>query len=126
LQIYKNSTFYHFAIIYLPRIILENFLFIIISLVVILSINYTSKEEALSFFTIYALILLRLIPSINRIKNSIDTLFFRSNSFNLVYEINNRYKCLSNASINNTVEVILNKNLFKINKLNISADKKYL
>ena len=124
LQIYKNSTFYHFAIIYLPRIILENFLFIIISLVVILSINYTSKEEALSFFTIYALILLRLIPSINRIKNSIDTLFFRSNSFNLVYEINNRYKCLSNASINNTVEVILNKNLFKINKLNISADKK--
>lgn len=124
LKIYKNSTFYHLVIIYLPRIILENFLFIVISFVVILSINITNKEEVLSFFTIYALVLLRLLPSLNRIKNSIDTLFFRSNCFNLVYEINNKYKYLSNESDNNTIEVILEKNLFKIKKLNISADKK--
>jgi ABC-type transport system involved in cytochrome bd biosynthesis fused ATPase/permease subunit len=124
LKIYRNSAFYHFNIVYLPRIVLENFLFIIVSLLVILSVNYTSKEAAFSYFTIYGLIFLRIVPAINRIKNSIDTLFFRLNNFNLVYEINERYKLLNVLSIDSSVNVNLKENLFIISDLNISVNKK--
>ena len=124
LKIYRSSVFYHFIINYLPRIILENFLFIMISLLVIFSINYTSKEEAFSFFTIYGLIFLRIVPSLNRIKNSIDTLFFRLNSFNLVYEINERYKLFSAQSADSSVNINIKEELFNISDLNITTNKK--
>ena len=123
---YKRSTFYHFSIVYLPRIVLENFLFIIISIGILISIKYTSPEEALSFFTIYGLIFIRLVPSINRIKNSFDTLFFRLNSFNLIYEINHRYKSLSDDFEINTVQVSNIGKELKIDKLNISHKENIL
>lgn len=124
LKIYRKSTFYHFSIIYLPRVILENFLFIFISLVVILSINFTSRDQTLSIFTVYGLVFLRLIPSINRIKNSLDTLLFRLNSFNLVQEVNSRYKDLSINNSNNTISLDFENSLIEINDLNITTNKK--
>ena len=124
LKIYRKSTFYHFSIIYLPRVILENFLFILISLVVILSINFTSRDQTLSIFTIYGLVFVRLIPSINRIKNSLDTLLFRLNSFNLVHEVNSRYKHLSIDNSDNTISLDFENSLIEIDNLTITTNKK--
>ena len=124
LKIYRKSTFYHFSIIYLPRVILENFLFILISLIIILSINFTSRDQTLSIFTIYGLVFLRLIPSINRIKNSLDTLLFRLNSFNLVQEVNSRYKLLSINNSDNTISLDFENSSIDIHNLNITTKEK--
>lgn len=75
------------ALSILPKNILElaGYLTVIVLFIYVLNDNAGSIEKTLPIITVFALGLTRMLPSVNKIVNSVNQIYFNKNSLNVVY-----------------------------------------
>lgn len=98
----------------MPRIWLEFLSIILFSLFLIIYINIKTVDEIVAILAIFSLAFFRLLPSINRIIQAIQSLRFGSASADRVYkEINNLEISFNDTKINKNLDFKFNSIVFK-------------
>ena len=94
----------------LPKPLAETLIF---SIIIFLIIRFNQSDDFFSYFALYALVLLRLYPSVNKILNNLQGFTYKLSS----YDILNKEFSKSNYATNESL-MHLEKNFFK-SKINI-------
>ena len=121
----SNITFKMGFVNTLPRFVLESFLFIsILGILLVLFKNNYSYPEIVKIVSIYIVVSFRLIPSANRILNSIQSLKYCYPAFITIFN-ETQIKPSIIKSINNQKIFFKKEILININKFNYSKNSKF-
>ena len=94
----------------LPKPLAETLIF---SIIIFLIIRFNQSDDFFSYFALYALVLLRLYPSVNKILNNIQAFIYKLSSFDILNKEFSKSNHVTSESL-----IHLEKNFFK-SKINI-------
>ena len=94
----------------LPKPLAETLIF---SIIIFLIIRFNQSDDFFSYFALYALVLLRLYPSVNKILNNIQAFIYKLSSFDILNKEFSKSNYVTSESL-----IHLEKNFFK-SKINI-------
>jgi ATP-binding cassette, subfamily B, bacterial PglK len=94
----------------LPKPLAETLIF---SIIIFLIIRFNQSDDFFSYFALYALVLLRLYPSVNKILNNTQAFIYKLSSFDILNKEFSKSNYVTSESL-----IHLEKNFFK-SKINI-------